>query len=503
MNRCSGKFHGASSSKQRCSGHWARVVFLGLSLCAFGHAKTIHVATGGSDANAGNAAAPFASLSKAAATSAPGDTILVRAGTYRLAAQLEPNSGTSESARITWKAYPGEVVVIDGQAGYCMTLSNRSFLTFQGLRFTTSDTAVGAGMVYFENTKKILFQDCEFYGMPAQRGGENSSVIRCMSTGWPDAANLENSDSCTFRNNYFHDNASPAMRLYDTKGWVIENNTFRDCAQAVGGKDEPYDMLVRRNLVVGGGLAFYFAMQGGGRNVTITENIVVGTDGGFNIGGLGTYDAKRRDVKVFNNTFYNVRNAFFGWSDPDFDTGIRIWNNIVHSTVALNIGGGDDIAGRFVCLNKYGKVRTDSNEYSIDHNEYSMPASDRSLGFFDGGKSFAALADWKTGRPPFDAHSISVDPLFVNVPDSNFHLQAGSLCRKAGRTGEDLGAYPRGDDGTVIGRIPAGSVSVAFRRPGLRGTVSSSGAFRTVDGRIAGPGTGAVYLPGGAAKVSP
>lgn len=435
---------------------------LALLLASTSQAKNLHVATTGDDKAAGTLAKPYASLAKAAQASAPGDTILVRGGTYKLTAQLDPKSGTSETSRITYKAYPGETAVVDGQAGYCLTLANKAYLTFDGLQFTTADTAVGAGMVYFENTRHIVFQNCGFSGMPAERGSENTAVIRCMSTGYPDAANVENSDSCVFRNNHFRDNASPALRLYDTKGWVIENNTFTNCLQAVGGKDEPYDMLVRRNLIVGGDLAFYFPMQGGGNGVTITENIVVNSGGGMMIGGLGTYNAKRQRVNVYNNTFYNVRSWFFGWSEAPFDTLVAVWNNIVHADVAANIPGGEDIGSRFICMSKYQSTPMETPDYSFDFNDYSMPASDRSTAFIDGRVGYADLGAWRTARP-FDAHSFSSAPFFVNASASDFHLQTASPCKGVGKSGEDLGAYPRGNDGTVIGQSPASSVSIRTR----------------------------------------
>jgi|GEM_PF-3759814 len=460
-----------------------RPAILAVALMATtGFAKTIHVSRSGSDAATGTLAQPYATIAKAAATSVPGDTVLIRGGTYVLAAQLEPKSGTSDAARITYKAYPGETVLVDGGSGYVATFTMRSYLTFQDLRFTTANIEVGAGMFYFEASKHIVFQGCEFFGMPAQVGGENSSVIRCMSTGWPDEDNLENSESCVFRDNFFHDNASPAFRLYDTKSWIIENNTFVNCAQAVGGKDEPYDLMVRRNLVVGGDLAFYFALQGGGNGVTITENIVVGTGGGFNIGGLGTYDNKRLNVNVSNNTFYNVRSWVYGWTDPEFDSAIRFANNIVYSDSAANIAAGEDIGSRFVCMNKYQAVPMKPSQYSFDNNNYKMPDSDRSAWFIDGRESFNGLSAWSTARPAFDLHSISVDPLFVNSSGSDFHLKSGSLCKGKGKNGEDLGAYPRGDDGTVIGRrtTVAGEVGVHRRIPVVAG---SSSALYRFDGR--------------------
>jgi hypothetical protein len=457
-----------------------------LVLATSSEARNLYVSPKGNDSAAGTIETPYATIQFAATRSAPGDTVVLREGTYRLARQVVPNSGTSERARITYRSHPGESVLVHGGSGYLFTFTSKSYLTFKGLRFTTADTAVGAGMFYFEDTRHIRFEDNEFFGMPAERGAENTSVIRCMSSGWPDAQNLNNSDSCVFRNNLFRDNLSPAFRLYDTKGWIIENNTFLECAQAVGGKDEPYDLLVRRNHVVGGGLAFYFAMQGGGNGVTITENIVEKTNVGFLIGGLGTEGRKRRNVKVFNNTFLDVRTAVHGWSDTAFDSSIGFWNNIVHNRTAANIGAGEDVGARFVNLNKYQKVRTDSVEYVLDHNAWWMPANDRSRPFVDGGAGFASLSEWTKGRAPFDAHSLWADPLFRNADSGDLHLGPASPCKGKGRDGEDLGAYPRGDDGTVIGRLLASSSAVPRRPTRILPRLGPDSRVWRIDGRRLG-----------------
>jgi len=307
-----------------------------------------------------------------------------------------------------------------------------------------------------------------------------------MSTGWPDSTNVENSDTCISRDNLFRDNAAPAFRLYDTKGWTIENNTFVNCLHAVGGKDEPYDLMVRRNLVIGGDLAFYFPMQGGGNGVTITENIVAGTNAGMNIGGLGTYGNKRTNVQVFNNTFHNVRTWLHGWSDTEFDSSLAFWNNIVESDAAANIGAGEDIGARFISVNRYQSTPMDSGEYRFDHNDYKMPQADRSAWFVDGGKSFNGLAAWTAARPTFDVHSLSVDPLFVSVTDSDFHLAASSPCKGKGLHGEDLGAYPRGNDGTVIGRRTGGSLGVHRANRSRFGGSRGKLVFVRIDGRRSG-----------------
>src|SRR4028119_1700781 len=74
---------------------------------------TYVVATTGNDTNPGNASAPFRTLAKGVSVLKPGDTLLVRAGTYTGSKQLEGiPGGTSWKKPVTIKAYPGERPVL-------------------------------------------------------------------------------------------------------------------------------------------------------------------------------------------------------------------------------------------------------------------------------------------------------------------------------------------------------------------------------------------------------
>ncbi|MDB5331342.1 MAG: secreted sugar hydrolase [Phycisphaerales bacterium] len=70
------------------------------------------VSTGGSDANPGTLALPFATIQHAANLAHAGDVVNIRAGTYRETVS-PPNSGLA-GAPITFQAYNGESVTIDG-----------------------------------------------------------------------------------------------------------------------------------------------------------------------------------------------------------------------------------------------------------------------------------------------------------------------------------------------------------------------------------------------------
>ena len=76
-------------------------------------AREYHVSPAGNNSNDGSARKPLQTISAAAQLAQPGDTITVHAGTYRERIN-PPRGGTSDSARITYQAAPGEKVEIKG-----------------------------------------------------------------------------------------------------------------------------------------------------------------------------------------------------------------------------------------------------------------------------------------------------------------------------------------------------------------------------------------------------
>ena len=77
-------------------------------------ATDYYVAPNGSDSNPGTMAQPFLTVQKGANTGVAGDTVWFRAGTYSSSKQITfSKSGTSDSNRINYFAYTGEVPVFD------------------------------------------------------------------------------------------------------------------------------------------------------------------------------------------------------------------------------------------------------------------------------------------------------------------------------------------------------------------------------------------------------
>jgi MYXO-CTERM domain-containing protein len=96
------------------------VAGLGLFAARNALATEYYVATTGSDSNAGTIDQPFATFQKGADTAVAGDTVWIRGGTYKITTpktsgagiQLS-KSGTSDTNRIKYWAYPGETPLFD------------------------------------------------------------------------------------------------------------------------------------------------------------------------------------------------------------------------------------------------------------------------------------------------------------------------------------------------------------------------------------------------------
>ncbi len=130
------------------------------------------VAPSGSDDNPGTMSEPFATLQRAHDAVSAGDTVHIRGGTYRIvgvgassaAGILLTKSGTSDTNRIKFWAYPGEVPVFDfadmtiSTTGYTSGFSvTGSFLHLKGLeiknvpmntRSNTGMTASGSNNIF-------------------------------------------------------------------------------------------------------------------------------------------------------------------------------------------------------------------------------------------------------------------------------------------------------------------------------------------------------------------
>jgi MYXO-CTERM domain-containing protein len=130
----------SKSGRQRCLPVWL-LAGLGLLVAKNAFAAEYYVSPTGSDSNPGTQASPWGTVQKAASTAVAGDTVWLRGGTYSPTAGITfSKSGTSDTNRINYFAYQGEVPKIDfsnmnvSSSGYSMGITvSGNWLHFKGI----------------------------------------------------------------------------------------------------------------------------------------------------------------------------------------------------------------------------------------------------------------------------------------------------------------------------------------------------------------------------------
>ncbi|MDT8302832.1 MAG: putative Ig domain-containing protein [Sedimentisphaerales bacterium] len=178
----------------------------------------------GSDGNA------YTSITEACDVAGPGDTVLIRGGTYNKVSSagidvLWPkHSGTAQNP-IRFKPYNNEVVVIgDDPAGAwpndyisimrgVITMRNVHYIEIDGLTIRQ----VG-GWLFARDCGNITIENCTFeLGMYGPKGG--ARFIEC--------------DYVNIRNNRFLKSSYDSLILVGTTGFLIENNVFNTSGHAL------------------------------------------------------------------------------------------------------------------------------------------------------------------------------------------------------------------------------------------------------------------------------
>ena len=243
---------------------------------AAAQAADYYVATNGSASAAGTMAAPWTFAKAISATGAgPGDTVYVRGGTYNGAVNFT-RSGSAGSW-ITFRAYQGELPIIQGSSGSGVSSSSAQYVRFVGIavrNFSSSgfgngwvdDTGTSNGNlqfinciadnngingIAFYNASGILVENSIIAhngnGSPSQSwssgvnlfhvtGGAPANIIRGnvsfenidISTHHSDGSGYildQMSDGAAFINNIGFHNGGSCIRLTNSTGALIVNNT--------------------------------------------------------------------------------------------------------------------------------------------------------------------------------------------------------------------------------------------------------------------------------------
>lgn len=411
--------------------------------------RVYYVAANGDDANPGTQVRPWHTLQHAADVLQPGETVQVRAGTYNEAVTLtysgEPNQP------ITFMAYPGESVILDGDnqtlyAAFQTTFSEPDpYISDIILSGFTIQNYAQYGLVMWSINDRFTITDLVIHDNGSEgirfSNSDGSRVERIVLThnegGFdctPILPGAESDPGCT--------------NLYVSDVQAIDNGTIGDTGNDQFAIERGVNNTITHSLATGGvGDGFDIKSD----NSTLTYVIAHDTRNNIKMWGKNSllfnalaYDAKADanlvlvaggSYTVVNVTIANmIGTAYLVVAGDTGSTPITIRNSIFYNDNPAMEGTllyfGPDVKDPIIENNLF------FNPYRID----SVICAD--FAPFNG--QCWSDADLST----FGAHNAYADPRFVKASVKDFHLSANSPALNAGVStppvpSDDLDGNPR------------------------------------------------------------
>jgi len=441
------------------------------------HSATYYVATSGNDTWPGTLAQPWRTIQKAADTLAPGDTVLVRGGTYGAAVTVNV-SGSASGGYITFANYPGETPVIDGaaltpplDASGLFLLADCRYVIVRGFElrnYKTSDIARFPAGIFVSGASHHIelrgnnIHHIENTGGNASESGNAFGIAVYGTTAQP-ISNL------VIEGNEIHHcklGSSESMSLNgNVAGFEVVGNRVHDndnigidfigfegtCSDAI--QDRARDGFCRGNFVWNissfGNPAYgnEYSAAGiycdGAARVTIERNVVYQCDYGFELAsehpGKATSDITLRDNVCYWNRITGLGMGGYNATATGNTDNCLVKNNTFFQNDTLQQGGGE-------IMFQYRAVNNTILQNIIVANAQNVMLTNPGTG--NAGNTFnwnlyycpggAAMAQWQwlgathTGFDAWksaggqDRNSIFADPQFVSATTPDLHLRSGS-----------------------------------------------------------------------------
>lgn len=447
-----------------------------------GGVNTYYVATSGRDANAGTIQAPWRSINSALSKAIPGDSVIVRAGTY-YEKVIFPKSGIANQL-ITLKAYRGEKVLIDGTGlsitgkEALVTIRKVNYIVFEGFDVCNYKSSIPwvnvNGILMDEGSGNITIRKNKIYhiehNVKPEEGRSGHAVeiignthvamrnilvegneIHDCNTGYSENLTINGYvDGFIIRKNtiYNAENIgidaaggysanSVADHNYARNGLITENTLYNIDMTAgpigpVHGHgaiaiyvDGARNIMVERNRVYDCDRGIGLVSENDAyptRDCVVRNNIVTnGFRTGIYLGGyLGYTGGGTRNCYVVNNTLVanNRVRGAFGEIEGELRLTELCFDNVIRNN--LVVAGADDLF-----FHKYNKTGSGN---LIDHNLYFSAFPSGWIWNTTYGPSYTNFNDWKAAGGA-DTNSIAgSDPLL----SQDYRLSANSPAGNAG-----------------------------------------------------------------------
>ena len=296
-----------------------------------GSAYRFFVSTEGDDSNPGTLNEPWKTINKAARVVKAGEIVFIRGGVYKEVIEIT-NSGTKDNP-ITFSAYPGKSVTIDGD-NYDLPASDWTpliLISGDFIHISSLEVQYSKGMGVVLAGEYDIADNINSHHH-TQNGilitGDYSTVqnsvvwSNCMSNfeegsldNWASGLSAARAPNhAVIRNNVVYGNWGEGLSTYEANGTIIEDNIVHDNWSANIYISDATNILLQRNFVYASG-----TMSGGSQvgimmgdekykpasaNIEVINNIVFGANRNF-YWWRGTAGGGMNNVTIANNTFVN------------------------------------------------------------------------------------------------------------------------------------------------------------------------------------------------------
>jgi hypothetical protein len=341
---------------------------------ASGSGPTYYVATNGNDGNSGSSSSPWRTIQHAADSVSAGATVYVMGGTYNEKVTMK-NSGSSGNY-ITFAAYPGQTVTIDGTGislNYdgLIRMDGVSYIKISGFHIVHSTfmgvmISGGASNIIVQNnyindisSSALLAQDASYI---TYDGNEvtNAQTMKGLGGQTNENVNIIRTNNFEIKNNHVYNN--PNFESIDVKegssyGSIHHNDIsgvhsagiYIDAQGKNSQNIDIYQNKVHDSQESGArGIAIGVESSGSAKNMRVYDNVVWGM-GAIGIVAGTSYSAGAVDnIAVVNNVVYNngLADSWGGGIKIEYSsaTNMRIRNNIAsqnRNTQIDNAAGGN------------------------------------------------------------------------------------------------------------------------------------------------------------------
>jgi len=389
--------------------------------------KVYYVTPIGDDANPGTMERPWQTIQKAADTLTAGKIVYIRTGTYH--ERVIPKNSGSSDREITFSAYPGETVTIDGDgialpddlAGL-VDISDQSYIRLSGLRVINTGPNVNNAGILVNASSYITIENNITYNTISSGIGVWGSQHIVIDGNKVELAGTGGYQEC--------------ITVAVTGSFEVSNNLVTDCQkEGIAAKDGSYDGRVYRNVVnhpraVG---IYVDAQDKATHDIQVFQNVAFDSveSSGFTLasetGGLLAHIQLENNIAYHNHT-YGIEISRCCIASHPMDS-IVIVNNTLYEN-GVDWGGGiidDNAQAQNVVIRNNICSQNLTFQIAI---AADVPAANVTVdhNLIDGYRGYEDEV--------YSDNYTEGDSLFVNPAARDFHLRQDSPAVDAGSTSD-------------------------------------------------------------------